>query len=165
MLFFAIETAAVQARPAYIRPHSSRRRVVQAREKFTLCDGCLQASTLVGGGLWKALGKWSPVGARASLGEGLFASYPANLICQAPASPFVRSSPMAKSFAVRDRARQISTATLQQSTLPGKLPTAISAIAANFPKTRGMTDWGNYEGECNIISFGERSPSRQLSLV
>ena len=94
MLFFAIETAAVQARPAYIRPHSSRRRVVQAREKFTLCDGCLQASTLVGGGLWKALGKWSPVGARASLGEGLFASYPANLICQAPASPFVRSSPM-----------------------------------------------------------------------
>ena len=92
--FFAIETAAVQARPAYIRPHSSRRRVVQAREKFTLCDGCLQASTPVGGGLWKALGKWSPVGARASLGEGLFASYPANLICQAPASPFVRSSPM-----------------------------------------------------------------------
>ena len=62
----------------------------------------------------------------------------------------------AKSFAVRDRAGQISTATLRQPTLPGKLPTAISAIAANFPRTRGMTDWGNYEGECNIISFGER---------
>lgn len=165
-MLFLLSRLRLLARPAYIRPHSSRRRIVQAREKFTLCDGCLQASTPVGGGTLESTRKVEPSRSEGFLRrEGLFASYPANLICQAPASPFVRSSPMAKSFAVRDRARQISTATLQQSTLPGKLPTAISAIAANFPKTRGMTDWGNYEGECNIISFGERSPSRQLSLV
>jgi hypothetical protein len=54
-------------------PHSSRRRIVQAREKFTLCDGCLQAFQRPWGTLESTRKCWrvEPGGSECFLRRGL----------------------------------------------------------------------------------------------